>query len=76
MNFPVYYFDNEGNDGTITYASEDDAEYSIEQELSVVKEEYSKLYGDYTVGTFGRVNTEIWVPGEKYYACWKRVWKE
>lgn len=74
--YRVKYEDNTGNgDGIDIYASEEEAEAAIEEELDNVKEVFQSLGYDYGESySEGGLRTEIWVPGGDEYASWTRLW--
>ena len=73
MEYKLKYYDNIGGEDDITsYATEEEAEAAIEEELENVKEYFQSVEYDY--GDFG-ANTEFWVKGGDEYAVWERLWK-
>lgn len=76
-SFAVRYEDNTGCEDSIAYyATEEEAEAAIEEELNQVMEFFRGR--DYRFGVFGReegLATEIWACGDDEYASWTRLWK-
>lgn len=76
MEYKVRYEDNTGgNDSVEKYASEEEAEAAILEELEEVKEYFRGR--EYHFGDFATdegLATEIWACGDDEYASWTRLW--
>lgn len=79
---PVYrvrYEDHNGcNDSTETYSTVEEAEAAIAEELETVKRNWSDAELDcdyYSYASDEGLVTEIYTPGQDWYARWVRLWK-
>lgn len=77
--FKVRYEDQNGcEDSTETYNTEEEAEAAIAEELEAIKESLSNACLFYDYCDYARddgMTTEIYLPGQDYYARWIRLWK-
>lgn len=75
MEYRVRYDDNAGDDYVLTFASKEEAEQAIEEDLENCKQYFIRSGLSYDYADFGN-KTEIWARGKDEYFSWERLWIE